>query len=681
VTAPTRRAPSTLPEPPSPVPPTGRGLGPHLRGVLPVLLAALLVGGFFLGLYLVKGYRTPIGWDTARYVSEANLAADLGLSGVERLAPPPQVVQTSRVGYSVLDLTLSSLFALSRFKVAASLPPATAVALALAGGALASAALRRGPWEAGAVALAVGISPTLIRLMAPETYAENLLALAPLTAALVVVVAARPPDGVALGASILLVVGGALSHGPSAAIVAGALGLAALFYLPASWRAWRGRTAGLLATPAGFLGATAAGAGIVTGGAVFGLLGAVPERFHIGRTVLAQKLTADLPLYRLGLSVPIAAVGLADLIDGRVREPARESNAATPRWSRAGLTLLLLGGWTLLTVAGIGLFAVGRAAPAHRFLALLVPLPLLMGLGLVALGRLVGTRSRAPIGVAVVLVGLLALLVAGHRTYYRDLPRERGVLWMDPQKMQDAATAADYLDRVGVPPDAPVVFIVEDIGPQPVAYVPLMAYMIRSVLPAERIEDAYMYVGNPERYLDSLPTLRDQPGSYNGNSLRFWAALRPILPGKPVTLLLSSFNPAYGAFAAEHPERIVGPNLAVVQGPIPEQPLGAAVPPSGPQGLLQLVLIGGATLGALALAGLGWALAMFPRGLRSFEALALAPATGIAVVVIAGLIVDGLGIRLTGIGGALVPVIAAAGGFAAAVSRLRRYGRGLFPPA
>jgi len=648
--------------------------------VLPVVLAALLVGAFFLGLYLREGYRTPIGWDTARYVSEANLAADLGLSGVRRLAPPPHVVQTSRVGYSALDLTLSSLFALSRFKLATSIPPAATVALALAGGALASVALRRGPWETAAVAIAVGLSPTLIRLMAPETYAENLLALAPLTAALVVVLAATPPDRIALAGAVLLIVGGALSHGPSAAIVAGALGLAALVYVPASWRAWRRKEVGLLATPAGFLGAAAGGAGLITGTALYGLVGAAPERFHIGRTALAQKIAADVPLYRLGLSLPIAAIGLARMVEALPRGVRRE-RPGPPRWSRSGLALILLGGWTLLTVAGIVLFLMGRASPAHRFLALLIPLPLLVGVGLVTLGRIVAVRGRSPLGVAVVLVGLTAMLLAGYQTYYRELPRERGVLWMDPQKMQDAATAADYLDHAGVPLEAPVVFVVEDTGPQPVAYVPLMAYMIRSVLPAERIEHAYMYVGEPDLFLSSRPTLRDEPAGYNGTSVRFWDALRPLLEDRPVTLLLSSFNPAYGDFVREHPERIVAPNLAVLQGPLLAQPLGEAVMPSAPQGILQLFLVGAATLGMLTLAGLGWGLALFPRGLRSYEALALAPAVGIAVIVIASLLVDGVGIRLTGFGGALVPVIAAAAGFGVALPRLRGYGTELFPPA
>jgi hypothetical protein len=643
-------------------------------------LAAFLVGGFFLGLYLVGEYRTPIGWDTARYVSEANIAADFGLSGARRLAPPPHVVQTSRIGYSALDLTLSSLFALSRFRLAASIPVAAAVALALAVGALASVALQRGPWEAAAVALAVGVSPTLIRLMAPETYAENLLALAPLTAAVVLVVAAVPPDRVSILGAVALIVGGALSHGPSGVIVIGALGLAALVYAPTSWRVWRGGEAGILSTPAGYLGATAVGAGLVTGGAIYGLLGAIPDRFHIGRTALAKKLAADIPLYRLGLSLPLAAIGLLHVIGERLRVVRRERRSSPPRWSQPGLVLALLAGWSLFTIAGIVLFIAGRASPAHRFLALLIPFPFLIGVGLLALGRGVGIRRRLPLGLAVVVLGLAAMLVVGGWTYYVELPRERGVLWMDPQKIQEAATAGDYLERVRVPPDAPVVFLVDDLGPQPVAYVPLMTYMIRSVLPAERIEDAYVYVGDPDRFLASLPTLRDDPRSYNGTSRRFFNAIRPFLADRPVTLLLDSFNPAYGEFATNNPHRIVAPNVVVVQGPLPPEPLGAAVAPSAPQGFLQLFLVGAATLGTLALVGLGWGLALFPRGLRSFEVMALAPATGIAVLVIAGLLVDRTGIRLTGIGGALVPVVAAAAGLGAAVPRLRRHGTELFPP-
>jgi hypothetical protein len=223
------------------------------------------------------------------------------------------------------------------------------------------------------------------------------------------------------------------------------------------------------------------------------------------------------------------------------------------------------------------------------------------------------------------------------------------------------------------------VFVVDDIGPQPVAYVPLMTNMIRSVLPAERIEDSFVYVGDPDRYLASLPTLRDEPPSYNGTSLRFWDAIRPLLPERPVSLLLSSFNPAYGEFVAGHPEQMVAPNVVVLQGPIPAEDLGAAVAPSAPQGPVQLLLVGGATLGVMALAGLGWAMALFPRGLRSYEMVALAPAMGIAVVVVASLLVDGVGIRLTGIGGAAVPVIAGAAGFVAAAPRLRRDGADLFP--
>ena len=78
------------------------------------------------------------------------------------------------------------------------------------------------------------------------------------------------------------------------------------------------------------------------------------------------------------------------------------------------------------------------------------------------------------------------------------------------------------------------------------------------------------------------------------------------------------------------------------------------------------------TLLVLALAGLGWAVAVLPRGLRSREVLALAPAIGIAFVVAAGLLVDRAGIRLTGPAAAAIPVVVAIAGWALGLRRLVR---------
>jgi hypothetical protein len=651
--------------------------------VLPIALAAVVVGAFFLGLYLRKGYSMPIGWDTARYLSEANMAADRGLSGIRSLPSPPHLVLAGRVGYSVIDLSLSSLFTISTFKVAAAIPVAAAIAMALAGGALASAGLRLRSWDAAVVAVVVGVSPTAIRLMAPETYAENLLALAPLTAAVVVVAATAPPDRRAMAAIVVLLVGGALSHAPAFTIVVAALGLAAAWYAPWSWRAWRRGSSGILATPAGFLGTAVGGAALLFGVTLFGLLGTGLDTFRQTRSRLVAKLRQDVPIYRFPLTLPIAGIGLAALIGG-----TRARRAATPRdpgrdpepWTPAALAMITLVGWVALTAGGVGLFLLGWNTPAHRLLALLVPLPLLGGLGFVAAGRAVAAKGGRLLGAAVLLALLSGALILGHRLLYVEMPTEREVLWMDPQKIQDAATAADYLDAVGVAEDAPVVFLVDDRGPQPSDYTPLMANMIRSVLPTDRIERSYLYVGDVEHFLAGRPTLRGRPRSYDGNSLRFYTALEPVLDDRPVALLVSSYNAAFGDYVDDHPDRVVGPGVAVVQGPLPTRPVGSAVSPSGPQGFVQVALVGGATFGVLALAGLGWAVALAPRGLRSFEVIALTPAMGIAVVVIGGLLADRLGIGLTGAGGAVLPLVIAAAGVGAAVPRLRRYGWALFEP-
>ena len=56
-----------------------------------VLLVAGLVTGFYLAMYLVN--EMPIGWDTARYLDQANLIAKHGIQGAASLhLPRPSVL-------------------------------------------------------------------------------------------------------------------------------------------------------------------------------------------------------------------------------------------------------------------------------------------------------------------------------------------------------------------------------------------------------------------------------------------------------------------------------------------------------------------------------------------------------------------------------------------------------------
>jgi hypothetical protein len=94
-----------------------------------------------------------------------------------------------------------------------------------------------------------------------------------------------------------------------------------------------------------------------------------------------------------------------------------------------------------------------------------------------------------------------------------------------------------------------------------------------------------------------------------------------------------------------------------------------AVP--APPSPLRLAVIAAAFLLLLELVGVGWATASVPAGM--LERAALAPAFGVAAVVIAGVVADRLGVPLNGVPAAIVViVIGAAGWGAAAGAALRR---------
>ena len=115
-------------------------------------------------------------------------------------------------------VTTSSLFHAGTFTLAAVAPPAAAVAVALAAGALVSSVRRRPAWEAAAVAVMVGTSSVVIRLMAPETYTDNLFASAIFVAALVALISSAQ-GGEGVWAAVVLLGAGGIAHGPSFAVV------------------------------------------------------------------------------------------------------------------------------------------------------------------------------------------------------------------------------------------------------------------------------------------------------------------------------------------------------------------------------------------------------------------------------------------------------------------------------
>jgi hypothetical protein len=641
--------------------------------------AALLL--FLLGIYKVKHYVMPIGYDTPRYLFQTTLVSQFGLADVPHVLPPPTRSLATRTGFPVVALTLSSLFSASTFKLAVAVPAAAATAIALATGAFVSWAFRRSAWEFGAIALIFGTSSVLVRLYAPETYTDNLLASAILMAALVPILSAVR-DGPGMGSSIALLGLAGVIHPQIFGLFAAILVLTALVYLPGSWRAWRRGDADLGRTPAARLGLLTGGASAVAAAGFLAALRDWPVGPRQTRFELAKKLRADIPLYRFPLTLPIAALGAVSLGttgSGRSRGPgdARFPSLQGSSESFAARFLLALcAAWGAVTVAGLVAYRLGTGIAAHRLLSLLFPIPILMALGILGLGRALAFRIGAATGKAVMLMGIGVVAFLGYRDLYVNLPLQRGIEFLDQGKVRDAAAAETYLDRAGVPLEAPVVFVIDDRGPNPLSFVPEMAYMIRSVLPAERILHAYFYVGDPRNYLAGKPTYRDRPAQYNANAQRFWPAIQRLLPGRPVAMVLASYNRAFDDFVASNPESVVAPNVALLAGPRPPTPIVRPPFPSGPRGEAEGALLGVGTILVLTLIGIGWALAALPRSLRSFELAALSPALGLAALVATGMIVDALGFRLGGPGGTLTPILAGAAGGAAAwlAHRKRRPG-------
>jgi hypothetical protein len=671
-----------------------------------VCFVAGVVSAFFLFLY--RRYPMPVGWDTARYLDQANLATVKGVSGVAHVVlPRPSTVLASRVGFPVTVLTLSHLFHTSLFTMAATVPIAAIAATAVAAGAFVSSTLRRGPWELAVVAAVVGLSASLIRLIA-GTYTDNLLAASLFVTMLTpLVFVAREGRGF-VGAILLLTVGG-LVHPAFFAVMIATLAVVAAAYAPSSWRAWRSGRTSFWSTPATRVGTVVGGAGGLTAIGIFGVLGVVPDTPALARTQFVRNLRQDLPLYRLPLTVPAAAIGAGALVleerrarpgEGPATSPAAAGDGDLPRTTDQGrpdrftvrFVMVVLGAWILVAGAGIAAFYAGRDLPAHRFLAFLLPVPILIGLAVLAAGRWVlhrtgggGTRgSRALAGrivaVGVVAAALVAVGVLGYQELYGTL-RHRGIEWLEIDKIHDAVAAGGYLDAERIPYDRPVVFVITDVGPQPQLFVPEEAHMIRAALPARRIQQSYFYVGTAANFLAGRPTLipGDRRG-YNTVSQRFWRGLQAARTRDPVAVVLKAFNPDYLPVAAEHPDWVVASDVLSLTGPRPPTPVPTPPVPTAPQGLSRAGPFGIGTLVALVVFGMGWAIALLPAGLRPFEVLALSAGFGVAFLILGGTLADVAGVRLAGPGGALTgPVVGAMGWILAAV-RLRRRGWALVFP-
>lgn len=622
--------------------------------LLGVVSAAL--SGFYLWIYPARGFTVPIGWDVSEYIWRTTMAQAVGVGHTDIPIPSPVPdPKAGRPGFPVIGATLSSLTHVSLFRVAMVLPTVMAVIIGLAAAAFVAGVLKRPRWEAVVAALAVSLSPFVIRLMQPEGYLDNMFAAAVFLAAATALGLAVERRG-ALPAAVLLLGSGAAIHWDFFLFIAGALGVAAVLLVPWSWRQWRSGERALLDTPAARIAEAVAGGAAVGLVTIFGILGNALPRVRSSPAQYLQKLRQDIPKYLFPITIPAALVGVWALVDQGRRQPARRP--------RVGFVLAFLLGWGAVVLGGYLAFAVLglRTLPADRFLAFALGVPVLGALGLLWLARMIrrlGRRAGASLTLAAVVAGLF---VAGGLSVEAKIAHEQWfstVNWTDPAKLRDAATALAYLDAAKVPVDRPVVFIVDTNDWYEAG---LMGHTMRAALPADRILHLYVYDGSAQSFLARRPIGTAVSASY-------FRRMRSVYGRNPVALILASYDDTYfGQWSRLHPSSVVNGTVAVVRGPAPPRrtlnagpPVG---PPIGPISPILLVLLAGAILCILGLVGLPWTAALLGRWLRPLETLATAPAVGVGALVIGGIVIDRLGFRLVGVAGALTPVIVGAGGVA-----------------
>jgi hypothetical protein len=604
-------------------------------GVLVGIAAGMTLG--LLLVYLVRGFRFPLGADAPVYLWWARLASVDRLSSVG-----------TRPGVPALLLVLSGTLHAPLTAVVAALEAVLAGVLGLGAWAL----LRRGGARGGVCALAAVLTGAFAVNLAIG-YLASLTFAALFLAAAAVLIDDTPPrrDSRTVAAAALLGAA-ALAH-PLFSVVGAAILLATMAL------AYRRYRHGLAADPVRSIGGALLGAGAILGA---GLLALVPGPAPLDaitskdgflrragldgelRSLYAERLGQHWARYVSYISLPLAVAGLLET------------------W---GLLREFLLSWLCVTVVGIVVGLMTGIAPADRFVSFAFCVPILASLGLLLVWRRIGRGKHFFAGAALCVVLIGAMLAGAAITWARQ----------EPYIAADEVAAAQAVGEAvgGLPQGTPLVFVVDSGDATAGFLAPRAENVIRAAVPPERIADVHVYVGTLADDEANRPTVRGDP-QFDALSRTYLAAIHDAetqTSQNPVTFVLQPFAPT--AFASARHSGLVLGNGAVLMNP---QEVVAGKPMPRPYDTLESsspLLTVATALGMLALVfavGIGWARAAISHPIESF---ALAPAFGAAALLLGGIVAERLDVALTGVGPPLISAVVAAGGYALWWWRRRRF--------
>jgi hypothetical protein len=592
--------------------------------VLGALATGLLL--WFLGLFLLRGFRFPVGPDAPVYLWWTRLAGAEGLSTVER---PGAVALLGVLRWTGVGLPAAVAGAECALGAGVGLG---AAALARAGGA------SRIEW-----ALAGVLSGTFATHLVAG-YVSNLVFAVVFLAVLTVL--AEDSRRSVVAAALLLGAGG-LAH--------------PLFFLAGAAIVLLAGLMALRSAPAQTRRALAASLG---GGAV---LGAGWLSLLAGPPLVSADTSQDAFLRRAGLLEDLAHAYRDRLIHRWSRYvqwasvPLAAFGARRPRgWVRRALW-----SWVGVTVAGV-LFGVATGwLPPDRFLTFGYAIPILAASGLVALVQ--RWSRRAPLAIAVASALAIAM-VAG-----------AGIAWLreKPYLGQEAVDAVVHASRYAsaTPPRTPWIFPVDSPSDRVSFLATRLGNVIRATVPTDRIRDVRVMTPPPP------PGLTDDERAEWAALARLYASdAATAARGGPALVVIdvAAFDgrdggrtpvcrpPVCEALAAARTPVGDGVSLSASLASAPPRAIGDALASS-----TQRIAVGAPlVLVLLAVTGFGWSRVVTADPIA---AAALAPAFGTGAVVLGGVLADRLGLRLSSAGpGLLVLGLVAAAGYLFLLAERRR---------
>jgi hypothetical protein len=533
-----------------------------------------------------------------------------------------------RPGTPALLAVLSGALHLPVAATAAGLQAALGAAVGVAGGVLVRGHTRGVPTRLAWVA--AGGLAGLFAVHLDAGYLANLaFVLTFLAAGAALAVNARRGIVPAVAAAILLA-GGGLAH-PQFFLVGAAILLGVALWTRSAEGPGSAQARGTVLAVAG------AGAGVVAGVASL-LLG--PARLDVDTS-------KDAFLRRAGLTGSLRSAYLDRFVHRWTRYVHVVSIplAIPGSLHTFGFTARFLLGWGLAMLVGVPIGLATGWYPADRLITFAFPVPILAGVGLAWVWRRLGARRVLAIAA---VGGLAAAMAAGALIAWgRQAP------FLTPLEVELVTDAGRIADTTQ--PGTPLVFVVDDADATATFLATRAANVIRAAVPPDRARDVYVFVGMPEDLRAGRPTAR---GNVEYDALsRLTLADVPTGGPEPLVIVVAPFDRT-GAGEADPELTAWSPGVAAsVPGSLEGAPPARdPLTPSSPAGIA-LAAVG---IGALAwVAGFGWSRWTFRDGPT---AIALAPAFGIATLILVAIALERLGLPLSGSVGPTVVVAVAGGG-------------------